>query len=88
MAWAAYSHLLEVVENGLQKVSAAAIRRAQKKNRISPKKKPEVDEHLHNKRKYKSVIDVGLTAMWVPMSSVQRHELRRKEVAEARERNG
>ena len=88
VAWAAYSHLLEVVENGLQKVSAAAIRRAQKKNRISPKKKPEVDEHLHNKRKYKSVIDVGLTAMWVPMSSVQRHELRRKEVAEARERNG
>ena len=76
---------LEDIDSFCEKIKAG---QNAKRSPISPKKKPEVDEHLHNKRKYKSVIDVGLTAMWVPMSSVQRHELRRKEVAEARERNG
>jgi hypothetical protein len=82
VAWAAYTHLLNAVEGGLESVSQEAVARAKAKQRKASRHALSRDTKM-KKAQRTTIINVGASAFWQPkLSSTNRHKFRPTDHAE------
>jgi hypothetical protein len=82
VAWAAYTHLLNAVEGGLESVSQEAVARAKAKQRMASRHALSRDTKM-KKAQRTTIINVGASAFWQPkLSSTNRHKFRPTDHAE------